>query len=179
MLLKNVQTLFLCTYIMYANIIVTTTAQRFSFKMIFFYTEFCSCRRTYLYKLKYMTNVCVCICVSRPGELISVAQLALRPAAPAPHFCVQRWQPISSLVQCCSLVLTSRRWPAGMRPPSLWRPWKENTQFNGNILVTVLFQRNVLSPNGYIWETVKNANALCLSYVTTDTTNRERGQCVP
>lgn len=72
------------------------------------------CRRIFVNKWFTMN---VCICVLRPGELISMTQLPLRPTAPAPYFCVQRWQPIIILLLLyCLLDLANRRWPAGTKP---------------------------------------------------------------
>lgn len=76
---------------------------------------------------------------SRPGELISVSQLALWAAAPAPHFCVQGWQPLYGHFQSCSLGLTTRRWPASTGRLSPWWPWKKTTKPKGSILLPVLF----------------------------------------
>lgn len=153
----------------------TNCDANFLCQMIFYYIDFCSCIRIHLYKLGYtIICVCVCACVRRPGELISVAQLPLRPAAPAPHFCLQRRQPVSSFLRCCGLGPTSRGWPAVTRLPSPWRPWKKNTWPNGKVLVTVLFQLTEPSHTSYIWASVKNANALHLSYATTATRNRGR-----
>ncbi len=122
--------------------------------------------------------MCVCVCDRRPGELIPVAELPLRPTAPAPHFCLQRRQPVSSFLRCCSLGPTSWGWPAGTRPPSPWRPWKKNTWPNGEVLVTVLFQPTEPSHTSYIWASVKTANTLHLSYVTTATRKRGMRWCV-
>lgn len=74
-----------------------------------------------IYENKHM-----CVCVFRPGKLISMSQLPLRPAAPAPHFRLQRRQSVSRLLWCCSLVPTDRGWPAGTRLSSPWRPCKKN-----------------------------------------------------
>lgn len=79
---------------------------------------------------KQRGTMSVCIYVSRPGELISVAQLPLRPAAPAPHFGVQRRQPVVSLLRCCRLGLTSGKWPAGTSPLPPRRPCAGETLSN-------------------------------------------------
>lgn len=112
----------------------------------------------------------VCIDASRPGELISVAQLPLRPAAPAPHFSVQRRQPVVSLLRGCRLGLASGRRPAGTRPLPPRRPCAGDTQMETSWYHRCSTQRTIAIQATF--ETLSNMQ-VCHLPCMASATNRE------